>query len=192
MTDEIGKSNSSLNMKTDEIIRDYKLLFCRDPQPEEIALEVDITPEKAKEILEKLALSKKWRQPTENDKQKAQEKARRRLELASWLELGCRSSPYLQRWSDDEFSKAETIRNQYSNCLPKIRHNKLENDDIKINLIFFWPELSWPIIGEPKSGVKFFEGKISDQTTIVEYKSIPKKDLNDCLKEIPIIQEAFQ
>ena len=192
MSDEIVKSNSKYNVKTYEIIRDYRILFCRDPQPEEIALEADITPEKAKEVLEKLVLSKKWRQPTEIDKQKAQEKARRRLELASWLELGCRNSSYLKKWSNDEFSKAETILNQYSDCLPKIRCNKFDNNDIQVNLILFWPELSWPIIGEPKNGVKFFEGKISDQTTIMEHKSIPKKDLNDCLKEIPVIEEKVQ
>ena len=192
MSDEIVKSNSKYNVKTYEIIRDYRILFCRDPQPEEIALEADITPEKAKELLEKLVLNKRWRQPTEIDKQKAQEKARRRLELASWLELGCRNSSYLKKWSNDEFSKAETIRNQYSDCLPKIRCNKFDNNDIQVNLILFWPELSWPIIGEPKNGVKFFEGKISDQTTIMEHKSIPKKDLNDCLKEIPVIEEKVQ
>ncbi|OGD54371.1 hypothetical protein A3K80_08565 [Candidatus Bathyarchaeota archaeon RBG_13_38_9] len=192
MSDEIVKSNSKYNVKTFEIIRDYRILFCRDPQPEEIALEADITPEKAKEVLEKLTLSKKWCQPIEIDKLKAQEKARRRLELASWLELGCRNSSYLKKWSNDEFSKAETIRNQYSDCLPKIRRNKFDNNDIQVNLLLFWPELSWPIIGEPKNGVKFFEGKISDQTTIMEHKLIPKKDLNDCLKKIPIIEETIQ
>ena len=192
MSDKIVKSNSKYNVKTYEIIRDYRILFCRDPQPEEIALEADITPEKAKELLEKLVLNKRWRQPTEIDKQKAQEKARRRLELASWLELGCRNSSYLKKWSNDEFSKAETIRNQYSDCLPKIRCNKFDNNDIQVNLILFWPELSWPIIGEPKNGVKFFEGKISDQTTIMEHKSIPKKDLNDCLREIQVIEEKVQ
>jgi hypothetical protein len=192
LSDETVKSNSKYNVKTDEIIRDYRILFCRDPQPIEIAFEASITPEKAKEVLEKLALSKRWRQPTEIDKQKAQEKARRRLELASWLELGCRNSSYLKKWSDDEFSMAETIRNQYSDCLPKIRRKKFDNNDIQVNLILFWPELSWPIIGEPKSGVQFFEGKISDQTTIMEHKSIPKKDLNDCLKEIPVIKEKVQ
>lgn len=192
MSDEIVKSNSKDNVKTDELIRDYRILFCRDPQPEEIALEASITPEKAKEVLEKLALSKRWRQPTEIDKQKAQEKARRRLELASWLELGCRNSSYLKKWAKDEFGKAETIRNQYSDCLPKIRRNEFDNNDVQVNLILFWPELSWPIIGEPKNGVKFFEGKISDQTTIIEHKSIPKKDLNDCLKKIQVIEEKVQ
>ena len=192
LSDETIKSNSKHDIKTDEIIRDYRILFCRDPQPEEIALEASIAPEKAKEILEKLALSKRWHQPTEIDKQKAQEKARQRLELASWLELGCRNSSYLKKWADDEFSKAETICNQYTECLPKIRRDKSDNNDVQVNLILFWPELSWPIIGEPKSGVKFFEGKISEQTTIVEYKSILKKDLNDCLKEIPITEEAVQ
>jgi hypothetical protein len=192
LSDESVKSNSEYNLKTDEIIRDYRILFCRDPQPEEIALEAGITPERAKEVLEKFALSNRWRQPTEIDKQKAREKARRRLELASWLELGCRNSPYLKRWSDDEFSKAENIRNQYSECLPKIRRKKFDNNDVEVNLILFWPELSWPIIGEPKNGVIFFEGKISDQTTIIEHKSIPKKDLNECLREIPIIEETVQ
>ena len=79
MLDEIIKSNSKDDMKTDEIIRDYRILFCRDPQPEEMALEAGITPEKAKEVLEELAISKRWHQPTEIDKQKAQEKARKRL-----------------------------------------------------------------------------------------------------------------
>jgi hypothetical protein len=192
LSDDIIKSNSKDDMKTDEIIRDYRILFCRDPQPEEIALETGITPEKAKEVLEELALSKRWHKPTEIDKQKAQEKARQRLELASWLELGCRNASYLKKWADNEFSKAETICDQYSKCLPKIRRDKTNNNDVQVKLILFWPELSWPIIGEPKDGVKFFEGKISDQTTIVEYKSIPKKDLNDCLREIPIIEEAVQ
>ena len=192
LPDEIMKSNSKFHMKTDEIIRDYRILFCRDPQPEEIALEASITPEKAKEILQKLALSKRWHQPTEIDKQKAQEKARQRLELASWLELGCRNSSYLKKWADDEFSKAENICNQYSDCLPKIRLDKSDNNDVLANLILFWPELSWPIIGEPKNGAKFFEGKISDQTTIVEHKLIPKKNLNNCIKKIPIIEEIVQ
>lgn len=190
MSDEKAKSNSKYNMKADEIIRDYRILFCRDPQPEEVALEASITPEKAKEVLDKLALNNRWRQPTEIDKHKAQEKARRRLELASWLDLGCRNSPYLKKWSDDEFSKAEIIRNQYADCLPKIRRNKVDTNEIEVNFTFFWPELSWPIIGEPKTGVKFFEGKISDQTTIIEHKSIQKNDINDRLREIPILEES--
>jgi hypothetical protein len=184
------KSNSELNVKIEEIIGDYRILFCRDPQPEESAFEAGITPEKAEELLRTLSFSKRWRKASENSKQKAQEKARRRLELASWLKLGCRNTPYLKRWSDDEFNKAETICNQYSDCLPKIRRNRSDDNDTEVNLTFFWPELSWPIIGEPKTGVKFFEGKISDQTTIIEHKSIPKKEINDCLKQILILDKT--
>ncbi len=176
-------------MKIDEIIRDYRILFCRDPQPEEVAIEAGITPENAEVILEKLALKEEWRRPTEIDKQKAQEKARLRLELASWLKLGCRNLPYLKTWSDKEFDEAETIHNQYGECLPKIRQYKKSDNEIQAHIVFFWPELSWPIIGEPKIGAKFFEGKISDQTTIIENKSIPKKDLSECLRKIPILEK---
>ena len=166
------------------------MLFCRDPQPEEVALEASITPERAEAILEKLSLKEDWRRPTKIEKQKAQKKAKLRLELASWLKLGCRNLSYLKAWSDEEFSKAETISNQYEDCLPKIRRHKKNDFKNQTQIVLFWPELSWPIIGEPKIGAKFFEGKISDQTTIVENKSIPKNQLNECLEKIPILEET--
>ncbi len=192
LSDENVKYNSKFNVKIEEIIGDYRILFCRDPQPEEVALEASITPEKAKEVLDKLALNNRWRHPTEIDKHKAQKKARHRLELASWLELGCRNLPYLEEWSDEDFSKAEIICNQYVDCLPKIRQYKNNNFEIQADIVFFWPELSWPIIGEPKIGAQFFEGKISDQTTIIEHKSIPKNYLNECLRKIPILEEEIK
>ena len=190
LLDENLQSNQDINMKIIKIIHDYKILFCRDPQPEEVALEVDITPEKAENLLSKLTQNGRWRRPTEIDKKKAQKKARLRLELASWIKLGCKNLPYLKSWSDEEFKEAETICNQYVNCLPKIKQYNKNDHEILAHIVFFWPELSWPIIGEPRTGAKFFENKNSDQTSIIENRSIPKNDLNHCIGKIPFLEET--
>ena len=189
MLDENLQSNQAINMKIIKIIHDYKILFCRDPQPVEVALEAEITPEKAEILLDNLTRNGLWHRPTEIDKKKAQNKARLRLELASWIKLGCRDLPYLRKWSDEDFVEAETICNQYVNCLPNIKQYKKNQHEALAHIVFFWPELSWPIIGEPKTGTKFFETKNSDQTSIIENRSIPKNDLNQCIEKIPFLEE---
>ena len=76
------------------------MLFCRYPQPEEVAIEASTTPEKAEVILERLSLKEDWRRPTKIEKQKTQKSEttiRTSFMVETWMQKFILSKSMIRR-----------------------------------------------------------------------------------------------
>ena len=180
-------------------IEDFELLFCRWPSVEEIAVKIGRTPTEIEHFVYELAPEIGWELPPSEQRKKeeyvvaAQSKARMRLELAAWLDLGCRNSDYVKKqWPKEAFSKAKAIRAKRKAYMPKVQAwNYPEDSDTRLYYRLCWPTEADHIAGTSRMGEYLIVNK-DHMTSLGPVRMVLKKDLGRCLDKLTIQEKQHQ
>jgi len=164
-----------LKEKVKDALESFRLLYCRWPYTEEIALNIGVTPEEARKILYKLAASQpledRWREPTREDVWSGQKSAYERLKLAALINRGYKESIYVaENWSKEEIRKAEEILKRYPQFVPQIDISQ-HKDSSNVKCEIYWPKITKHIIGD------HYPSNLIDPKGAIENIKIKKSDI---------------
>jgi len=147
-------------------MEDFELLHHRWPTVSEIALKAGIPEEKVRSIAYQLAPKTGWEPPSDSEIVTSASKARSRLELAAWMEKGCREASYLKQWPENELEKADRILKMRPEYVPKIEAYRYVGDDKKrFYCRLIWPKIADDLVGTDRAKsrmvyVKYFKGHL--------------------------------
>jgi hypothetical protein len=181
-----------LEVKVRWATEDFELLNCRWPSVREVATTIGKTPKETEEVVYKTATKIGWKPPPEKSQWKqyladAQSNARRRLELAAWIKLGCEESKYVkEQWpeEEEELRKASQIRDKCTEYLPKIEAYRYRGDGKER----FYCRLWWPKVAEEITGMRRLgdlmirKGYVSSKGTVRMVRTIDFEGYLDKLK----------
>jgi hypothetical protein len=161
-----------------EILTDFKLLYCRWPHPREIAPEFGVPPAEAEKIIYHIAgmqsEANRWREPTEDETLTASFQAHRRLQLASLIKHGYQVTQYVTtNWSKEELKQADRVYQRFPAFVPTIELLPHKSDPNHMICQFSWPHKSKSVIG-----MHYPQNRVGPHGAI-EKISIPSTALRD-------------
>lgn len=150
----------------DRIIEWLRKKYRRNPTLEEIAIEMKIPVERAKEQVYEVAKEVGWREPTQEEIEEGRKEAYRILITAAYLNLkrSSKGREYLwqikkhigkfeELFNEELIERAKEYIRKFREFVPKIEIIEIKEKgkgrkklDVRIN----WPEKAYEVIGKPK------------------------------------------
>jgi hypothetical protein len=180
-------------------IEDFELLlFCRWPSVGEIAIRVGETPKATEEAVYRVAPRIGWIPPPSKAQEKnlyladAQSSARRRLELAAWIKLGCEETEYVKNnWpgEDEELQKAKELPKKYPHHVPEVEAYRFQGESKeRFHYRLLWPKISGKIIGIASLGALLVTSRHMTPKGIA--RTVYTRDFNGCLDKLTIEERS--